>query len=104
MFFLKKTMKNKFLRSYTWCVMPHNVFKPTMSVFSFSMQYHLKNIQVLSLNIEASQGGNSFTSLIDQSLGLLRLGVSFTGSLCGFICSHYQFQRKTKHVSLALTG
>ena len=38
-----------------------------------------------------------------QSRGLLHLGVSFTGSLCGFIHSHYQFQRKTKHTSLALT-
>lgn len=38
----------------------------------------------------------------DLSPGLLCLGGSFTSSLCGFISSHYQFQRKTKHVFLAL--
>lgn len=40
----------------------------------------------------------------DLSPGLLCLGVSFTSSLCGFISLHYQFQRKTEHVFLALTS
>ena len=40
----------------------------------------------------------------DLSLGLFCLHVSFTSSLCGFISSHYRFQRKTKHVFLALTS